>query len=175
MPFFAWITLPSVISGCHIKNLPVIQCSHSLTDLLTDCYQADCLTGQQSGWQLPCDLSMLSYFSFVFTSDLSITNSHLHSLLNLALYAQQLHLCWKLRQHTQFIFGAISWVLPHPFCTTIILVILLFVLNKGPLLFALRKVRKSMKSVWLNTTFGNFHSSWPPKCSLIHASLVPFL
>lgn len=46
MPFFAWITIPFVISGCHIQNLPVIQCSHSLTDLLTDCYQAYCLTGQ---------------------------------------------------------------------------------------------------------------------------------
>lgn len=44
--FFAWIILPSIISGCHVQNLPVIQCSHTLTDLLTDCYQAYCLTGQ---------------------------------------------------------------------------------------------------------------------------------
>lgn len=139
--FFAWITLPSIISGCHIQNLPVIQCSHTLTDLLTDCYQAYCLTGQlkKKKWQLPCDLSMLSCCRFVFTSDVAFTNSHLHSLYNLALYTQQLHLSWKLRQHTQFIFGAISWVLSHPFCTTVILVILLFVLNKGAFAVCFKK------------------------------------
>lgn len=179
MPFFAWITLPSVISHCHVQNLPVILCSHSLTDLLTDWYQAYCLIGQffkkkKMEWQIPSDLSMLRSFSFVLTSYMSIPfqNFPLHSLCNLSLYTQLLHFYWKLKQHIQFILGVISQVLSCLFCTKIIIVICLFLLNKGP--FALCFKKKNIKSVWLSLTFDNFLSSWLRKCSLIHVYLDSF-
>lgn len=137
-PFFAWITLPPVISGSHIQTLPVIQCSHSLTDWLTDCYQAYCLTGQFFK-KLKIGVAITLWFEHAYLFQFWFCFRGVHYKNLICIYSItlpfRLNICilsWKLKQHIQSIVEATSWVLSHPFSTAVILVILLFVLNKGP-------------------------------------------